>query len=170
MSSLAALKELSKRASGYIPFSKLKRDKYVIKSTSLMKSNFDNTQRLVLHIEKGYVILPARFIELSKKKSVMTDLNSGKSVMIYNGKDKKSKRIDLDFETIAKTKNKPAIVTRAADKKKKSVDNDKDEDNGDNNGDNIINEKNDVTMANQSGESTDDEADDDDDDDEELDE
>lgn len=95
-STLAYLTKVANKKSLYIPFDKLDRGTYPIKKATVYQSKgYDEGDRLCLFIQNGYIILPSRFAEVLKKKSVMDDLNSGKYAAQYKGKDKKTKRILL---------------------------------------------------------------------------
>lgn len=102
--SLAILSKIAERKSSYISFEDLKPGTYHIKKASVMKkSKYDKEKRVMLYIKNGYVILPARFNDILKKKKVMTDLNAGGLALVFKGKDKKRQnRVLVSFKKFGK--------------------------------------------------------------------
>lgn len=85
--------------SGYIKFDELVPGTYPVNRFSIMKKSSFGGSRLLVHLEDGYVIMPARISDEFATPSEVRKLNEGKFNFIYAGKDPaRMNRLDLKLE------------------------------------------------------------------------
>lgn len=100
MSFIKELTQASERSYEYIKFNDLEKGRYNVRGASVSKKmKFDDEKHLVLHLDQGCIMLPHRFNYLTKIKSVMANLNMGRTIMVYKGKDpSKFDRLLIEWE------------------------------------------------------------------------
>lgn len=83
---MSALLNLQKACKGakYISFNDLQIGSYQIERFSIVKTEYG--MRVKVTMVENYVFLPERFIELITKKDI-EELNQGKYVMVFGGKE-----------------------------------------------------------------------------------
>lgn len=97
--SLALLRKNAASTSNYIRFDDLQRGNYYVRKFSLCDNKYGDGMRVMVHLKNGYVILPGRMADGMNNEKAIKNLNLGKYVMIFKGKDKKPPhRVNIDFK------------------------------------------------------------------------